>query len=1285
MASTYQVAPPETFKFKTPEDWPKWIRRFERFRCASGLDKKSQEIQVNTLVYSMGDEADDILTSFHLSSEDKAKYDVVKEKFEGYFVKRRNVIFERAKFNQRRQEPGEPVDSFITSLHCLAEHCGCGDLHNQMIRDRIVVGLQDISLSEKLQLDPDLTLEKAVTAARQKEAVKQQQSTVRSQSASTLAASVDAMQAEHQKQPHTKHTAGKTEPSKGKVCGRCGKFPSHKVQQCPAKDVTCHKCGKRGHYQTVCRSRTVGDVTTGDDVFLGTIQEDKSEPWTVTVLVNNKPITFKLDTGADVTVISKSLSNQIVEGTLQPPKKTLLGPDQKTLPVIGQFTASFKSGTTTCSQTVYVVSDLHMPLLGRPAIQALELVKQVGSVEDKTFDPQKVFPALFRNLGKLQRPYHIQMKEGAKPFALTTPRRVPVPLLPRVKAELERMRHLGVIVPVREPTDWCSGMVVVPKPQDKVRICVDLTQLNKSVRREHHQLPAVEQTLAQLAGAKIFTKLDANSGFWQIPLTPESSRLTTFITPFGRFCFTRLPFGITSAPEHFQCQMAEILQEMEGVVCHMDDILVHARNHEEHRQRLQKVLLRLQESGLTLNAEKCQFFRTEVKFLGQIIDDKGIRPDPGKIAAIQNVSEPKCVNDVRRFLGMTNQMSKFLPGLADKTQPLRELLKSNTQWIWEDSQKEAFTSVKAAMCHSPVLAMFDPNSETILSADASSFGLGAVLRQRQDDGTLRPIAYISRAMTATEQRYGQIEKEALALTWACERLADYLVGLQFHIETDHKPLVPLLGTKHLEDLPIRVQRFKMRLMRFLFTISYVPGKHLITADALSRAPITSFPESEEELHKSVDMYVCAILSTLPATDNRIKQLQSSQTEDEVCQQLITFCTEGWPNKNRIPGILKPYYQVASELSVVDGLLLRGFRIVIPNSLRLEVLDQIHAGHQGIHKCRQRASQSVWWPGLSRQLEELVKNCRECCKHQNQRAEPLIPSKMPELPWQKVGSDLFEWNKSTYLLIVDYYSRYIELAKLRNTTADEVILHTKSIFARHGIPERLISDNGPQYTSEAFEQFAKSYGFDHITSSPYFLQSNGEAERAVQTIKNLMKKEDDMYLAILSYRTTPTEIGYSPAELLMNRRLRTTVPMLPELRKPTVIDPSLVAEKDANLKARQKRNFDERHGTRELSQLHAGDNVWVSDRQSSAIITEESTPRSYTVDTGDGTFRRNRRHLLTCPNEESVSNNFPDDDFDTIDQYNSDISSEIHPSDDNQTRTRSGRLSTPPQRLDPSWT
>ena len=1290
MAASYQVAPPETFKFKTPEEWPKWIRRFERFRCASGLDKKDKGIQVNTLVYCMGDEADDILGSFHLSTEEKAQYDVVKEKFEGYFVKRRNVIFERAKFNQRRQEPGEPVDNFITSLHCLSEHCGYGDLREQMIRDRIVVGIQDISLSEKLQLEPNLTLETAVTAVRQREAVKKQQSTVRSQTASTPAASVDALQ---QRPPHTKRsTSGKqprrqgqasnpeTEPNKAKVCGRCGKSPFHKLQMCPAKDSTCRKCGKKGHYQAVCRSRTIGDVTTEDDLFLGALHEDISEPWTATILINDKPIKFKLDTGADVTVISAALNNSVVKSNPQPSKKTLLGPDRNALPVTGQFVANLKAGSSTCNQTVYVVPELHTPLLGRPAIEALQLVKRVGSVEDnKPFDPQKLFPALFQSLGKLQRPYHIQLKDDAKPLALTAPRRVPVPLLPKVKTELDRMKRLGVIVPVKEPTDWCSGMVVVPKPQDKVRICVDLTQLNKSVRREHHQLPAVEQTLAQLAGAKVFSKLDANSGFWQIPLTPESSLLTTFITPFGRFCFRRLPFGITSAPEHFQCQMAEILQDLEGVVCHMDDILVHGQNHEEHEKRLKAVLHRLQGAGLTLNPTKCEFLRAEVKFLGQIIDDKGIHPDPAKITAIQNVSEPKCVADLRRFLGMTNQMSKFLPSLADTTQPLRELLKANTQWVWEEPQKQSFLTVKKALCSSPVLAIYDPNRETILSADASSFGLGAVLQQKQEDGTLRPIAYISRAMTSTEQRYGQIEKEALALTWACERLADYLIGLQFNIETDHKPLVPLLNTKNLEDLPIRVQRFKMRLMRFSFLVSYVPGKHLITADALSRAPLTDFPNSEEDLYKTADAYACQVLSSLPATDNRIQTIQKCQTEDEVCQNLMQYCNIGWPSRKTVPNNLKPYCQVASELSIVNGLLLRGSRIVIPTSLRVKILDQIHTGHQGISKCRQRAGQSVWWPGLSKQLEELVKNCEECGKHQIQRAEPLLPSRLPNLPWQKLGTDLFEWNKSTYLIIVDYYSRYIELSKLRNTSAEEVISQTKSIFARHGIPEELFSDNGPQFSSEAFTQFAQSYGFKHVTSSPYFPQSNGEAERAVQTIKNLMKKKDDLYLAILAYRATPTELGYSPAELLMSRKLRTTVPLLPELRKPVCVDPSLLAEKDAKLKARQKRNFDERHGTRELSPLHEGDTVWIPDRHSSATVTEETAPRSYIVDTGDGTFRRNRRHLLNSPQSDNPDQPDPHTNDDSQNGIN-----DHDPGNDQVIKTRSGRVSRPPLRLNVKW-
>ena len=214
---------------------------------------------------------------------------------------------------------------------------------------------------------------------------------------------------------------------------------------------------------------------------------------------------------------------------------------------------------------------------------------------------------------------------------------------------------------VREPTEWCAGMVVVPKTDSSVRICVDLTRLNESVRRERHPLPAVEQTLAQLAGARVFFKLDANSGFWQIPLAKESALLTTFITPFGRFCFNRLPFGITSAPEHFQRRMSEILQDVEGAVCLMDDILIHGKSKEEHDERLFSVLHRLQEAGITLNEKKCVFMRDRVKFLGQIVDQAGVRPDSDKVSAILKLKTPTCVGDIRRLLGMTNQLGKFSP------------------------------------------------------------------------------------------------------------------------------------------------------------------------------------------------------------------------------------------------------------------------------------------------------------------------------------------------------------------------------------------------------------------------------------------------------------------------------------------------------------------------------------------------------------------------------------------------------------------------------------------------
>uniref|UniRef100_A0A3P8NB56 ribonuclease H n=1 Tax=Astatotilapia calliptera TaxID=8154 RepID=A0A3P8NB56_ASTCA len=592
------------------------------------------------------------------------------------------------------------------------------------------------------------------------------------------------------------------------------------------------------------------------------------------------------------------------------------------LTVRGKFTANLSTPSKATVQPVYVVADLTQGLLSRIASVALGLVARIETVSLTSVETVKQqFPTLFSGLGRMAGEYKIELKADAKPFALSTPRRVLLPLLPKVKRELARMEELGVISRVEQPTDWCAGMVPVPKPnRDEVHVCVDLTKLNNSVKRERHMLPSVEHTLGQLEGAKLFSKLDANSGFWQIPLSKQSALLTTFITPFGRFCFNRLCFGISSAPEHFQKRMSQLLEGLEGVVCQMDDILVYADTQTQHDKRLIAVLERLTKAGLTLKSEKCEFAKTSIKFLGQIIDTTGVKADPEKVKAVSNMEAPTDVGGVRRFLGMVNHLGKYLPHLAEKTQPLRELLSTKNMWCWSEAQQTAFDNIKAELSKPPNLALYNPKAQTTVSADASSYGLGAVLLQKQEDDATKPVAFASRALTPTEQRYAQIEKEALAITWACERFSDFLIGIEFHVETDHKPLVPLLGSKNLDELPPRVQRLRMRLMRYSFTISHVPDKHIATADVLSRAPEKTV--CDETLRDEMNLYAHQVISGLPATEERLQQIREQQDKDETLKQIKLYCKNGWPDKLKIPGPCFPYHQHAGDLTVENELLLK---------------------------------------------------------------------------------------------------------------------------------------------------------------------------------------------------------------------------------------------------------------------------------------------------------------------------------------------------------------------------
>ena len=606
-------------------------------------------------------------------------------------------------------------------------------------------------------------------------------------------------------------------------------------------------------------------------------------------------------------------------------------------------------------------------------------------------------------------------------------------------------------------------MVVTPKGNDKVRVCVDLTHLNRYVQRENHPLPTTDTTLAKLAGAKFFSLLDANSGFWQIKLSERSRPLTTFITPWGRYCFNVLPFGISSGSEKFQKCMNHILEGLDGVECNIDDILIYGTTQEEHDQRLKAVLRRLNDANVTLNPDKCIVNVQNVKFLGQIVGSDGIKPDPEKIAAIIDMPHPTNIHEVRSFLGMVNQFSKFTTNLAQLTKPMRDLLVKDTAWTWGPAQEDAFHQTKIALTTTPVLTLYDPNKETKIAADASSFGLGAVVLQEEAPGDWKPVSFISRSMTSTECKYAQIEKEALAVTWACERSSNYIVGKSITIETDHKPLVPLLMKHTIDKLPPRLQRYKMRLMRFnIKAVNHVPGKYHYTADTLSRKLANPNPVPPTILEEEMKAHIDSIIAALPPSDLKLPQVSQAQDQDKVCKQVKKYCSERWPDKNLLEHDIKPYYQVNGELTVVHGLLMRGTRIVIPKCLQQETLQRIHEGHQGINKCRARANRSVWWPGISAQITTLVQNCQSCSEHRHPPAEPLIPTPLPQRPWQMIASDLFTLKNTNYLLIVDYYSRYVEVITLRNSASSFAVIEAlKTIFARHGIPDELRSDNGPQ--------------------------------------------------------------------------------------------------------------------------------------------------------------------------------------------------------------------------------
>lgn len=1334
------------------ENWNKWSKGFMVYYNACEIVKKASPIQVNILLHIVGEQCRELYDQFDTKG---TSVEQILEIFRVYFEQKKNITVERHRFFMRNQSEHESIEQYVYDLKKLAKTCDFGSLCDSLIRDRLICGVTNASLRERLLREADLTLTQTLDICRTVLVSKVYSQNIEIHSVDS---SCNSITERNEYEGHNDNanvcriqrrgmrlgvasrarsaSAGRMMMTRGAWvsggggsgrgvgpargawvsgaspvrsrgathrvppgamsrqpvgCNRCGLV--HQRNQCPAYGKQCLKCSGKNHFSRMCNS-SVYYVRESDEQVIYSL--NNSDDWSTTLIINDINIRFKLDTGADVNVLPEKYLSRLGIGheRLLTTSTKLHEYSGAQVKVLGKCFLKVKYKDETYILEFKIAGVNSTPILGRQSCERLNLVKRIYSISTSDQLPSIVqeYRDVFEGLGCLPGKYKITIDSSHTPV-VHAPRKIPIPIKEQVRKKLEEMVFQGIISKVEGPTDWVSSITIVKKANGDLRICLDPKELNLAIKREHFRLPTLDEILANLSGARYFSTLDASNGFWQCQLHEDSTDYCAFNTPFGRYKFLRMPYGICSASEIFHRKVYECFDDMEGVCMYIDDLLVYGNTREIHDKRLKDVLERCQKINLKLNLNKCKFGLEELKYLGHKITKNGLCPDDEHVRAIVKMPKPQNAKDVERFLGLVTYMGNFIPNLSTKTEPLRELLKKGIEWHWTDVHEKSLKELKNSLVVKPVLQYYSMNKPITISVDASKSGLGAVLLQDN-----LPVCYASKSLTKTEQQYAQIEKELYACVFACEKFYAYIYGrTDITIETDHKPLITIIK-KPIVDTPSRLQRMLLRLQPYTFKLVYKPGKQLVIADALSRAYLPSNESNDEERKKDEVEAIHFISATQSISEIQLLELQKESEMDEEMKVLRRYVKKGWPeNKKQVDKAMFPYWQYKNEITERYGLLWHNNRILIPKSLRKNILKKLHTSHLGYEKCLLRAKELYFWPELNNQLKNEINNCQACLTYRkNNYKEKMIPHEIPNKPWAKVGTDLFYFNRKTYLLLMDYYSKFIEVVELKSTLSESIIDNLKSVFTRQGIPDILVSDGGPQFTSKEFIQFSQEWCFSHVRSSPHHHQSNGQSERGIQIVKNIMRKcthlGTDYRLALLEYLNTPiSDIIPSPAESLQTRKLRSILP------DPRQIIKSPKTETQLELRRKQlqyKRYYD--RGARNLTKLKVGQKVKVRDfitrKWVSGEILQVLRDRTYEIllCTGSKIVRNRKYIILDSPQSRNTyANSFID--YDDIppsrsrEALNSAPACSYRYSNQGQSNctnyyvTRSGRTVRPPER------
>lgn len=1206
--------------------WRSWLQQFEWYAIATNLQAKRPEVQVAIFMSVIGSDAAVIFNTFNLTVDESKDLKTIKEKFTSYFVPKVNITYERYIFNKCKQGPDETFDEFLTSLRSKTKNCSFNELEDSLICDKIVIGIKDDRIRERLLSEDNLTLVKAIDICRASEQAKRQLSSIKGSDVGELGAKQVETLKQNEKHNKTRNNGqSRRDYSKSQdnlfSCSRCG--TTHGPRSCPAYGKKCKRCQHKNHFTKYCKAKKVNEITTTDEedastFYVSSIESSDGMDWYEKItLPQNIKVNFKLDSGSQCDVLSKNIATAAKLKINPSSTKFLLSFSKHKLRVVGEAISQVKVRNQQAEIKFMVIDQAVTPVLGKDSCVKLNLIRRIDMLD--------VNNDLFDGIGCLKGyEYDIDLVENPK-LPIYTARKIPHALREAVKKELDFMVKHNIIVPVNEPTPAVSPMVIVRR-ENKLRICIDPSGINKNLKRRHYPLNTMEEIAARLHGSKWFTLLDCKKGFWQLKVTPRTSKYLTFATPFGRYSCLRMPFGLASAPEIFQQVMCSVLADTKGVEVSMDDIFIHASTREELESTTKKVLEKLKNAGLKLNPEKCIYSKQQIKFLGHLVTADGLLPDPSKVETISRVKCPTNVKELQRFLGLVTYLSKFIKNLADVTAPLRILLEKDTEWIWETQQDQAFQELKNMLKRPPVLGFYSTEKPIILSVDASSVACGGVLLQQG-----KPIAYCTKSLTKTEKAYSQLEKEAYAILVACKKFHHYIWGVKdLTIESDHKPLETIFK-KSIAEAPPRLQRIMYQILPYNPKIIYKKGSELYIADTLSR---DCEHLADERSCEDKSFQVCVIV---PMSAAKIEQVRNEITMSEELSALKNIILEGWPTSvKELPDMLKKYWSFREQLAVYEDMIFKNGRVLIPDKMIETVLKTCHLSHKGIQGTLGIARDNVFWPKMKQDILKCVSKCKVCLQRQKDSPmEKIYLQEAPDRPWSQVASDLFSIHGREFIVIADAYSGYFDFVELKSITSTSVIEAMKIWFATFGIPDVLRTDNGRQYQCEQFRKFAQDWQFQHKYSSPYFPRSNGLAERYVQEAKNLLQKcmdeNSDVQLALLHHRNTPRGTLGSPVQRLMSRRTKTLLPTTNKLLQPKVMKE--VTKKLEEKKNREKSFADKRK--RESPVFQPGEHILFrknhQDWLPALVVSPATEPRSLIIQTPDGVrYRRNSWFIKRNP-------------------------------------------------------